>query len=82
VPTAWLSWLTPGDALSIDVEELGREVPLVLRRLAARADPVSQSVKAIADVVDPGEGLIAGMSGTLRIAIPAQPVTQRGNADE
>jgi RND family efflux transporter MFP subunit len=70
VPTAWLSWFSPGYHFQIFVEELGRAVDLVLRGTAARADPVSQSVKAIADLINEDAALVAGMSGQLRVTLP------------
>lgn len=79
VPTAWLSWFKPGYAFELYVEELDRNIALRLRNTAARADPVSQSVKAVADLEAPHEDLIAGMSGYLQLSPPVTNATARDN---
>ncbi|EED31317.1 membrane-fusion protein [gamma proteobacterium NOR5-3] len=71
-PTAWLSWIDRQTKLEIVVEELGRTVPLVLRATSARADPVSQSVKAIADPISLPQDIIAGMTGVIRVLNPPE----------
>lgn len=63
VPSRWLSWLRPGAAFEVDVEELGKRYPARVQRLGAQIDPVSQTV-AVFGVMDGNQpGLLAGMSG-------------------
>ncbi len=65
VPTAWLDWFEPGYGFSIHIEDSGKAYPARLLRTAARADPVSQSIQAVAVLDGDFPELIAGMSGYL-----------------
>ncbi|ULG70372.1 efflux RND transporter periplasmic adaptor subunit [Marinobacterium sediminicola] len=72
VPSRWLSWLVPGYAFEVSIEDTGRTYPVKLAYTAAKVDPLSQSVKAVA-VIDGHYGeLLAGMSGRLLLT-PPQP---------
>jgi membrane fusion protein (multidrug efflux system) len=71
VPTRWLGWLKPGHRFKVRIDETGGSYPVKLLRIAPRADPVSQSVKAIAVLDGHFPELIAGMSGHILLS----PVT-------
>lgn len=72
VPSHWLSWLKPGVALSVQIDETRKTYPARFTRIGARVDPVSQSVKVAAAIDGRFPELIAGMSGRVIAATPAQ----------
>lgn len=72
-PSKWLAWLRVGQSLEVTIEETGKTYAAHVERVAARVDPVSQSVKIVAGVAEPAPGLIAGMSGTIQIAPEKSP---------
>ncbi len=63
VPSRWLSWLNKGSRFTVQVDELGRELPAVVTRLGSRIDPVSQSISVIAEPDGRYPELLPGMSG-------------------
>lgn len=63
VPSRWLGWLRQGTAFQVRIDETGKSYPAKVQRLAARVDPVSQSVKVNAAIDGRFADLIAGMSG-------------------
>jgi membrane fusion protein, multidrug efflux system len=69
-PSKWLSWLRIGQPLEISVEETGTAYTARVERIGARVDPISQSVKVVAIVTQSSPELMAGMSGTIRMAPP------------
>lgn len=70
VPSRWLSWLKPGHKFQAAIDETRRQYPVKLLRIAAKADPVSQSVKGVAVVDGQYPELLAGMSGRVLMAPP------------
>jgi RND family efflux transporter MFP subunit len=72
VPSRWLSWLKPGHAFSVAIDETGRSYPAKVRRIGARVDPLSQSIKLSATIQGKFGDLIAGMSGRVLMSPPAQ----------
>lgn len=71
VPSRWLSWLQPDHRFEVQIDETDQIYPVRLLRTAARVDPVSQTVRAVA-VIDGQYGeLIAGMSGRILLT-PSQ----------
>ncbi|WP_165498379.1 efflux RND transporter periplasmic adaptor subunit [Siculibacillus lacustris] len=62
-PSRWLTFLAPGAAFEIEVDETGRTYPAHVVRLGARVDPVSQSIRVIGELAGRQPDLIAGMSG-------------------
>lgn len=70
VPSRWLAWFKPGHSFHARIEDTGREYPVRLLRTAARIDPVSQSVKAVAIIDGKFPELIAGMSGQILLTPP------------
>lgn len=70
VPSRWLAWLAPGHAFTVEIDETGRRYATKVTRLAASIDPVSQSIKVFARVVEPAADLLAGMSGRAVLSPP------------
>lgn len=66
LPSSWLSWLKNGHEFNVAIDETGDMVPATIERLAARVDPVSQTVNAYARFSSEAQSdfLVAGMSGT------------------
>lgn len=72
VPSAWLGWLKNGQRFAVEIDETGKSYPARFTRLGARIDPVSQSIKVGAAIDGSFPELLAGMSGRIRLAPPAQ----------
>jgi hypothetical protein len=72
VPSRWLSWLKPGVAFTVHIEETDKSYPARVTRLGGRVDPVSQSNKVIGEITGPVIGLMAGMSGQVTMNPPAK----------
>jgi len=71
VPSRWLSWLRQGADFQVQIDETGKSYPAKVQRLAARVDPVSQSVKVNGVIHGHFPELIAGMSGQVLLKPPA-----------
>ena len=71
VPSSWLSWVKPGVAFEVQIDETRRTYPARFSRIGARVDPVSQSVKVGATINGRFPELIAGMSGRVIARPPA-----------
>ncbi|MFZ2268530.1 MAG: efflux RND transporter periplasmic adaptor subunit [Azonexus sp.] len=71
VPSKWLAWLKPNQSFQVAIDETGKTYPAKVQRIGARVDPVSQSVKLSAVIDGKFNELIAGMSGKVLIAPPA-----------
>lgn len=63
VPSRWLAWLAQGTAFELTIDETGRTYLAVVTRLAARIDPVSQSLVVFGKVTANDAVLLPGMSG-------------------
>lgn len=74
VPSHWLTWLAPGQAFQVRVDELGRSYPAEVVRLGARIDAISQSVKVFGRISGQQDGLMAGMSGSVDMPVPVSAV--------
>jgi membrane fusion protein, multidrug efflux system len=72
VPSHWLAWVKPGGKFEVEIDETRKTYPARFRRIGARIDPVSQSVKVSAAIDGRYPELMAGMSGTVKITPPAQ----------
>lgn len=70
VSSKWIRWFAPGYKFIVKVEETGREHQAVLERLGGKVDPLSQSMKAYATIIDPTPDLMEGMSGEAKITPP------------
>ncbi len=68
VPSRWLTWLNTGHRFTVLIEDTGKSYPARILRIAARADPVSQSVKAMATIDGRYPELVAGMSGRVQLS--------------
>lgn len=70
VPSRWLAWFTPGHRFEVHIEDTGHNYPVRLLRTAARVDPVSQTIHAVAVVDGNYPELLPGMSGTVLLKSP------------
>jgi len=70
VPSRWMPWFKVGTDFEVAIEDTGLSYPAKLIRTSGRADPVSQSVRAFAQIQGEYAELIAGMSGRLLIVPP------------
>ena len=70
VPSRWLDWLTPGYRFEVQIEDTAKTYPVKLLRTAARVDPISQTVRAVAQVDGAFPELLPGMSGTVLLRSP------------
>lgn len=71
VPSKWLAWLKPDADFQVQIDETGKTYPAKVLRIGARVDPISQSIKLTAVINGKFKELIAGMSGKVLIAPPA-----------
>jgi membrane fusion protein, multidrug efflux system len=69
-PSRWLSWLKPGYAFQISIDETERTYPARITRLGGRVDPISQSIKVIGEITGEAPDLMAGMSGRATMTPP------------
>ena len=72
VPSRWLKWFKTGYRFQVAIDETGKNYPVKLLRTAARADPVSQSIKAVAVIDGNYPELLAGMSGRVLLKAPGK----------
>ena len=70
-PSSDLRWLAAGTPFEIHIDELDKSFPAEVTRLGARIDPVSQSIKVTGQIAGKADGLIAGMSGRVKL-VPKQ----------
>lgn len=68
LPSRWLVWLKPGHTFQVRIEDTARTYPVKLTRIGAKADPVSQTVKAVAVIDGRFPELLAGMSGRILLS--------------
>jgi membrane fusion protein, multidrug efflux system len=69
-PSHWLSWLKPGYAFQVKIDETEKTYPARVTRLGGRVDPVSQSIKVIGEIIGSAPDLMAGMSGRATMTPP------------
>jgi RND family efflux transporter MFP subunit len=69
-PSANLGWLKVGQVLSVRIDETGKSYPATLTRIAAKVDPISQTIKLAAAIKSEGAGLLAGMTGAVELKRP------------
>ncbi len=70
VPVAWLGWFRPGYRFEFHLDHLDSRHPVELIRLGARADPISQTIKAVARFIQIEPELIPGLSGQIAVEPP------------
>lgn len=68
VPSSWLATLRRGDALRVRMDESGMMHDARILQATGIIDPVSQSARVIAEIVDVPEFVAPGMSGTAYFA--------------
>jgi RND family efflux transporter MFP subunit len=66
-PSTWLSRLRVGMVVRVTVDEVRRNAVARIVRISPRIDPVSQSIKVVANLEGPVADLKAGMSGRLQM---------------
>ncbi len=71
VPAHWSTWLEPGSAFEVDVDETGRRYPAKVSAINGRIDAVSQTLELEALLEGRHPELLPGMSGTAHF--PAAP---------
>ena len=64
VPSTWLVWLSAGYPFTFRIDETQRSYSVIVHRLGAAVETVSQMVKVVARVENLDGSIIAGMSGT------------------
>lgn len=69
-PSHWLSWLKPGYAFRVRIDETDKTYPARVTRLGGRVDPVSRSIKVIGEITGDAPELMAGMSGRATVTPP------------
>jgi membrane fusion protein, multidrug efflux system len=69
-PSHWLSWLKPGYAFQVKIDETEKTYSARVTRLGGRVDPVSQSIKVIGEIIGDAPDLMAGMSGRATMTPP------------
>ncbi|MQX35601.1 efflux RND transporter periplasmic adaptor subunit [Roseospira navarrensis] len=67
LPSHWVDRVAIGQRVRLTVDETGRTHPATITRLGARVDPVSHSLDAVATVEGETGGLLAGMTGRIRL---------------
>lgn len=83
LPSRWLTWIKPGHSFEVKISETERNYPAKLVRIAAKADPVSQSIKAIGQIQGQFAELRPGMSGVILLQPPqAAGQEQAGQAEK
>ncbi len=64
VPAGWLADVGVASRLKFSVDEIRSDHDIVVRRLGAAIDPLSQTAKIVAAFTAPAPGVMPGMSGT------------------
>lgn len=65
MPSDWLLWLQPDHRLWVHIDDTDRTYALALVRTAVRVDPLSQTIAAVARLLEEHPELRPGMSGRL-----------------
>jgi|LNFM01.1.fsa_nt_gb membrane fusion protein (multidrug efflux system) len=68
MPSSWLRTLTTGVAIDFTIDETGRSYQARVARIGAAVDPVSQTVKVIAEFAKLDDRVLAGMTGTAKFS--------------
>jgi len=66
-PSSLVGVLKPGLVFPVEIDETGAALKARVERLGGKVDPVSQSVKVYARLLDQPAGLMVGMSGVARL---------------
>jgi RND family efflux transporter MFP subunit len=84
-PSSWLSWVAPGQAFEVRIDETGKTYAAQFTRIGARVDPVSQTVKIAGRITGQHPELMAGMSGVVRVSqtpAPSPPTAREGTSEK
>ncbi len=68
VPSLWMRWLKKDTEFTLLIDETGQEYKSKITRLGGRVDPVTQSVKAYAVLIEDTQDLLPGMSGEAKFS--------------
>ncbi|MGL4440351.1 MAG: efflux RND transporter periplasmic adaptor subunit [Bosea sp. (in: a-proteobacteria)] len=68
VPSRHLRDVTIGQIIRVDVDEAGKAYDARISQIAGAIDPVSQTVRIMAELVRPDADVLAGMSGTVTLS--------------
>ncbi len=63
-PSDWLRWIKPGMTFSFSVDETRTTHAAHVVRLGAVVDAISQTMRAVAILDEPNDGILPGMSGS------------------
>ena len=63
VPSNWLSWLKKYMHFSVNIAELEQNFSAQVKKIIPKVDPISQTIKIIAEANDTKKQLISGMNG-------------------
>jgi len=69
-PSSSLAWLRRGQTLTVRIDETGKTYGATVTRIAAKVDPVSQTIKLAASIKSEGTDLLAGMTGAVELKRP------------
>lgn len=78
VPSRWLTWMKIKTPFTMQIDETGKRYPSQVIRLAAEADPLSQSLKVVGEVVGEQPDLMPGMSGAAFFSPPSGVIAKDG----
>lgn len=68
VPSKWLSWIESGTKFKVQIDETGETYQAAISQVGGAVDPVSQTVRLMAEIERPGAKILSGMSGTAKFA--------------
>jgi len=68
VPSKWLSWIASGTRFKVQIDETGETYQATISQIGGAVDPVSQTVRLMAEIEQPGEKILPGMSGTAKFS--------------
>ncbi|MEO8401517.1 MAG: efflux RND transporter periplasmic adaptor subunit [Gammaproteobacteria bacterium] len=63
VPSCWLQWLHIGSDFSVHINEVNKTISAKITKINPQIEPVSQSVKMVAEIIPANPALLPGMSG-------------------
>lgn len=70
VPSRWSTWLKSGTAFEFAIDETDQVYKAKVKRLGARVDPVSQTLRVYGAFAGANANVLSGMSGTARFESP------------
>jgi membrane fusion protein, multidrug efflux system len=67
-PSSWLAWLATGQSFTFHLDEVGEARAARVEAIGASVDAGSQTILVVGRLLQPGAGLVPGMSGSARFA--------------